>query len=72
MTKYVVKITRCISRRGVKENPFILHDLTTTEFLHKRIRMIVASFHSNHFLIDCFLEEGYLVEQLPDFDLARN
>jgi deoxyribodipyrimidine photo-lyase len=47
-----------------------MRELNTTGFMHNRVRMIVASFWSNHLLIDWRWGEAYFAEKLLDFELS--
>lgn len=49
-----------------------MRELSTTGFMHNRVRMIVASFLTKHLLIDWRWGEAYFAEKLLDFDLASN
>jgi deoxyribodipyrimidine photo-lyase len=46
--------------------------LNTTGWMHNRLRMIVASFHTKHLLIDYREGERYFEQRLADADLAAN
>ncbi len=49
-----------------------MRELSTTGYMHNRVRMVVASFLSKNLLIDWRWGEAYFAEKLLDFDLAAN
>ena len=49
-----------------------MRELNTTGQMHNRVRMVVASFLTQHLLIDWKWGEAYFAEKLLDFDLASN
>ena len=49
-----------------------MRELNATEFMHNRVRMVVASFLCKHLLLDWRLGERYFAEKLLDFELASN
>ena len=49
-----------------------MRELNATGFMHNRVRMITASFHTKHLLIDWRWGEAYFAKKLLDFDLAAN
>ena len=49
-----------------------MREMNATGFMHNRVRMIVASFLTKHFLIDWRWGEAYFAERLLDFELSSN
>lgn len=49
-----------------------MRELSSTGFMHNRVRMITASFLSKHLLIDWRWGEAWFASRLLDFDLAAN
>ncbi len=49
-----------------------MRELSTTGFMHNRVRMITASFLTKHLLIDWRWGEAWFATKLLDFDLASN
>ncbi len=49
-----------------------MRELSTTGFMHNRIRMLVASFLTKHLLIDWRWGEAWFAEKLLDFEQASN
>ncbi|WP_448568246.1 deoxyribodipyrimidine photo-lyase [Thalassotalea ganghwensis] len=49
-----------------------MRQLTTTGWMHNRLRMIVASFLTKHLLVDWRIGERFFSEHLIDLDLAAN
>ena len=49
-----------------------MRELSTTGFMHNRVRMLVASFLCKHLLIDWRLGEAYFAKKLFDFELSSN
>jgi deoxyribodipyrimidine photo-lyase len=49
-----------------------MRELNNTGYMHKRVRMIVASFLTKHLLIDWRWGEAYFAQKLIDFELASN
>jgi deoxyribodipyrimidine photo-lyase len=49
-----------------------MRELTTTGFMHNRVRMVVASFLTKHLLIDWRWGEAFFKEYLLDYELAAN
>lgn len=49
-----------------------MRELSTTGFMHNRVRMVTASFLTKHLLIDWRKGEAWFARKLLDFDLASN
>ena len=49
-----------------------MNELNQTGFMHKRVRMVVASFLCKHLLIDWRWGEAYFAQKLLDYDLSSN
>src|SRR5690554_998289 len=49
-----------------------MRELNATGFMHNRVRMIVASFLTKHFMTDWRLGEAYFAEKLLDYEMASN
>ena len=49
-----------------------MRELTSTGFMHNRVRMVVASFFCKHLLLDWRLGERFFAAHLIDFELASN
>ena len=49
-----------------------MRELNETGFMHKRVRMITASFLTKHLLIDWRWGEAYFAKKLLDFELSSN
>ncbi|HAD97227.1 MAG TPA: deoxyribodipyrimidine photolyase [Cryomorphaceae bacterium] len=49
-----------------------MRELSTTGFMHNRIRMVVASFLTKHLLIDWRWGEAWFAEKLLDYEQASN
>lgn len=62
----------CEGRTGYPMVDAGMRELSSTGYMHNRVRMIVASFLTKHLLIDWRLGERYFAEKLLDFDLASN
>jgi deoxyribodipyrimidine photo-lyase len=62
----------CQGRTGYPIVDAGMRELSSTGYMHNRVRMIVASFLTKHLLIDWRLGERYFAEKLLDFDLASN
>lgn len=61
--------------RGETGYPLVdagMRQLTSTGFMHNRVRMITASFLCKHLLIDWRWGEGYFAEKLLDYELSSN
>jgi deoxyribodipyrimidine photo-lyase len=62
----------CMGQTGYPIVDAGMRELSTTGFMHNRVRMIVASFLTKHLLLDWRLGEAWFAEKLLDFDLAAN
>jgi len=49
-----------------------MRELSSTGYMHNRVRMVTASFLTKHLLIDWKWGEAWFAEKLLDFDLASN
>src|SRR5690348_1685692 len=49
-----------------------MRELEVTGFMHNRVRMVVASFITNHLLIDWRWGEAWFARKLLDFELSSN
>ncbi|AEV34494.1 deoxyribodipyrimidine photolyase [Owenweeksia hongkongensis DSM 17368] len=49
-----------------------MRELNETDFMHNRVRMVVASFLTKHLLIDWRWGEAYFAVKLLDYDQASN
>ena len=49
-----------------------MRELSSTGYMHNRVRMITASFLTKHLLIDWRWGEAWFAEKLLDYDLASN
>jgi deoxyribodipyrimidine photo-lyase len=49
-----------------------MRELSTTGFMHNRVRMITASFLTKHLLIDWRWGEAWFAEKLLDYELSSN
>lgn len=62
----------CEGRTGYPLVDAGMRELSTTGFMHNRVRMVTASFLSKHLLIDWRWGEQWFADKLLDFDLASN
>ena len=62
----------CEGRTGYPIVDAAMTQLTTTGWMHNRLRMIVASFLTKHLLTDYHEGERYFEQHLADADLAAN
>jgi deoxyribodipyrimidine photo-lyase len=62
----------CSGRTGYPLVDAGMRELTTTGFMHNRIRMVTASFLTKHLLIDWRFGEAFFAAHLLDYELASN
>lgn len=62
----------CAGRTGYPVVDAAMRQLNTTGWMHNRARMIVASFLTKDFLIDCRWGDRYFLQHLLDGDVASN
>ncbi|ALM51188.1 deoxyribodipyrimidine photo-lyase [Halomonas huangheensis] len=62
----------CEGRTGYPIVDAAMRQLTTTGWMHNRLRMVVAMFLSKHLLIDWRHGEAFFMEHLIDGDFAAN
>lgn len=62
----------CKGQTGIPIVDAGIRELTTTGFMHNRVRMITASFLVKHLLVDWRWGERYFALHLNDFDLSAN
>jgi deoxyribodipyrimidine photo-lyase len=62
----------CEGRTGYPIVDAGMRELTSTGFMHNRVRMITASFLAKHLLIDWRWGEAYFAKKLLDYDMAAN
>lgn len=62
----------CEARTGYPLVDAAMHQLSSTGFMHNRLRMVVASFLCKDLGLDWRRGEAWFARQLNDFDLAAN
>ena len=62
----------CLGQTGYPIVDAGMRELNATGSMHKRVRMITASFLTKHLLIDWRWGEAYFAGKLLDYDLASN
>lgn len=62
----------CEGRTGYPIVDAGMRELSTTGYMHNRVRMITASFLTKHLLVDWRWGEAWFARKLLDFDMAAN